>query len=127
MHDLEGVDAPREWLSIFLLMPALIRAPNVQQVAELLYAVRDAALEEPMRFEVWVVPFDIHVGGDQSNIAPSFGGGDFGANHSQPCIGQKERAESIPVAGLAGRPGDYVIKRSQEVIHRVHVARYLGR
>src|SRR5580704_17103907 len=98
MHDLKGVDAPREGLSIIRRMPALISAPHVHQIAELLHAVRDAALEEPVRFEIWVVPFDIHVGGNQRNI-------DFTlrANGSQPSVGQKERAESIPVARLAGR------------------------
>src|ERR1700677_2691685 len=62
MHHLDRIDASREWQAIRRRMPAFVRAPYLNQVAEHLLAVRDAAFEEPVHLKVWVVPFDIHAG-----------------------------------------------------------------
>src|SRR6202035_2246949 len=59
MHNLDRIDASREWLAIILRVPALVCTPHVDEITELLDAVRDAALEEAVRLEVGVVSLDL--------------------------------------------------------------------
>jgi hypothetical protein len=51
VHNLDRVDASREWLAIVLCVPALVCTPHVDEIAELLDAVRDASLEEAVRLK----------------------------------------------------------------------------
>jgi hypothetical protein len=46
MHNLERIDASREWLGVVLRIPEFGRAPHLDKIAKLLNSGGDAALEE---------------------------------------------------------------------------------
>ena len=62
MHNLERIDASREWLGVVLRIPDFGSAPHLDKLAKLLESVRDVALEETVRLEVGIVPLLEHVG-----------------------------------------------------------------
>src|SRR6202050_5378999 len=69
MHNLERIDASREWLGVGLRIPDFGRAPHLDKIAKLLEAVGDAALEETVRLEVGIVLLREHVGSQENGIA----------------------------------------------------------
>ena len=60
MHNLKRIDASRGWPGIVLRIPAFFCAPNLDKIAKLLDADRDAALEETVRLEVRIVSLHEH-------------------------------------------------------------------
>src|SRR6202042_3404901 len=129
MHNLERIDASRG-LGIVLRIPAFLCAPNLDKIAKLLDAGRDAALEETVRLEVGIVLLHEHVGSQQKNITLAcrfiLCGRGLRNNPAQPAVGHKQRAEALPVA-LSSWAGNHVIECSDEVVHCVHVAGVLCR
>src|ERR1700679_25641 len=111
-------------------MATLVCTPDMHQIAEFLDTVRYAALEEAMRFEVWIVAFDIHLGRAEDDVAFARRlvacGRSISTDRAEPAIGQEQRTEAIPISLLARRPGDHVIKRGHEVVHGVHITGVLG-
>src|SRR5277367_2373040 len=69
VHNLERIDASREWLGVVLRIPEFGRAPHLDKIAKLLNSVRDAALEETVRLEVGIVLLREHVGSSENRIA----------------------------------------------------------
>src|SRR5580658_2685995 len=131
MDDLDRVNAPRKRFSIIRCVAALVSAPNMHEVAELFDTICDTPFEKALRFEVRVVALDIHVWGKEDSVAFPCGllrcGRSVRADHTQPAISQKERAEAIPIARFALRSRDYVIERGHEMLNCVYIARVLGR
>jgi len=62
VHNLDRVDASREWMAIILRVSALVGTPHVNEITELLDAVRNASLEEAVGLKVGVISLDVHVG-----------------------------------------------------------------
>jgi hypothetical protein len=108
---------------------ALVGTPDVNEVAELFYAIGDAPFEEAVCFEVGIVTLHIHVGGEKHRVALARGltsaGRSIGADHSQPAIGQEQQPKAAPIKGFACRSGDYIVERGEEVLDGVYVARVL--
>ena len=60
---------PRElWLGVVLRIPAFLRTPHLDKIAELLDSLHDAALEETVRLEVGIVLLHEHVGSQENGI-----------------------------------------------------------
>src|SRR5580704_4331086 len=105
MHNLKRIDASREWLGIVLRIPDFRRAPNLDKIAKLLHADRDAALEETVRLQVGIVLLREHLGSQENGIALArrciLRGRGLRNNRDDPPVGHKQRAEAVPIA-LAG-------------------------
>jgi hypothetical protein len=107
-------------------MPALVGAPDVNEVAEFFDAIGDAPLEETVGLEVGIVTLHIHVRGEEHRVACARGvvsaGRSIGADDSKAAIGQEERTKAVPITGFACRSGDYIVERSEEMLDGVYVA-----
>src|SRR5271155_3833019 len=115
MHNLERIDASRGWLGGVLRIPAFLRTPNLDKIAKLLDADRDAALEETVRLEVGIVLLHEHVGSQENGITLAclciLCGRRLRNHPGKPTVGHKQRAEAVPVA-VSSWAGDRVIQRS---------------
>lgn len=79
-----------------------------------------------MRFEVWAVALDIHIGSQKDRVAFARGlvccGSGVSTDHTEPAVRKEERTKAIPIARFSRGAGDYVIERCYEVLDRVHIA-----
>src|SRR5271163_5241451 len=119
MHNLERIDASREWLGVVLRIPEFGRAPHLDKITKLLDADRDAALEETVRLEVGIVLLHEHVGSQENGITLAcrsiLCGRRLRNDPGKPTVGHKQRAEAVPVA-LSSGAGNHVIERSYQVV-----------
>ncbi len=72
---------PKKGLGIVLRIPAFVCAPNLDKVAKLLHAVRDAPLEETVRLEVGIVLLN-KMSGVKKKASPLRAGASFVAADS---------------------------------------------
>lgn len=131
MDDLDRVNAPCKRFGVIRCVAALVSAPNMHEVAELFDTICDTPFEKALRFEIRVVALDIHVWGKEDGVTFACGllrcGRSVRTDHTQPAIGQKERAEAVSIARFALRSRDYVIECRYEMLNCVYIARVLGR
>ena len=119
---LKAVDATHERRGIAWIMTRLVRAPNVSDPAKLFGAPGDFCFVKTFlkkRFRPRDVLFDIQHLRLKIDVVSSR---DARGGHNT-CAGIKQRSLTIPVALLSSRPGDHVIRRSDDCVDRLHVAR----
>jgi hypothetical protein len=113
MHNLERIDASRGWLGVVLRIPHFGRAPHLDKIAKLLNSDRDAALEETVRLELWIVLLHEHVGSQENGITLAcrfiLCGRRLRNKRDDSPVGHKQRAEAVPIT-LSTWAGNHVIE-----------------
>src|SRR3974390_3293434 len=99
-------------------MPRLVRAEQVDDVAERLALARNLALEEAVLLEDLSRSLDVAVDVEHAGRGAAVG---RGYGRDQPCAGHEQRLHAVPVARLAGRPRDHVVERGYNSVHRLHI------
>src|SRR6266481_876596 len=106
VEKLKAVDATHKRRGIAWIVTRFVRAPNVSDSAKLFGAPRDILFDiQHLRLKLDVV---------SSRDARS---------RHYTRTGIKQRSLTIPVALLSSRPGDHVVRRSDDCVDRLHVAR----
>src|SRR5215471_9331984 len=116
-EELKTVDAASERL-FPLGVARLIGAPDMSHVVPLFGTVRHRRLEEALAGEGIFAAGHIILGGENSGGDVAFVVAAAG-DETSPRV--EKRLEALPVARRAGRPGDNVIDRRQNVIDRIDV------